>query len=79
MSDPTSEHPGTPAADQSAPTGETVVTVDAVDAVVPAVKVRPRRRLPSFVWAVPVIAALIGVWLVVQGITSQGAGHHYQL
>ncbi len=39
---------------------------------IPNVKVRQRRRLPSFVWAVPIIAALIGIWLVVHSITSQG-------
>lgn len=38
----------------------------------PGVSVRQRRRLPSFVWAVPIVAALIGIWLVVHSITSQG-------
>ncbi|GGC68997.1 PqiB family protein [Undibacterium terreum] len=38
----------------------------------PAVTIKKRRRLPSFVWAVPIIAALIGIWLVIHSITSQG-------
>ncbi|MFZ6693063.1 intermembrane transport protein PqiB [Undibacterium sp. SXout20W] len=39
---------------------------------VPGLTVRSRRRLPSVVWIVPVIAALIGLWLVIHSITSQG-------
>ena len=81
MSDTTSEHPAHPEHPDMPPAekpgaaiqaGDAVETVDAANAVVPVVKVRPRRRLPSFVWAVPVIAALIGIWLVVQSVTSQG-------
>ncbi len=39
---------------------------------IPDVTVRRPRRWPSFVWAVPIIAALIGVWLVIHSVTSQG-------
>jgi len=39
---------------------------------VPSLTVHSRRRLPSVVWIVPIIAALIGLWLVIHSITSQG-------
>ena len=61
MNDPTSENAG--GAQPAAPAPEPTV---------PDVIVRQRRRLPSFVWAVPIIAALIGIWLVIHSITSQG-------
>ncbi|MBC3917852.1 MCE family protein [Undibacterium sp. CY18W] len=85
MSDPTSEQPDASPADKATDKAidkaneaagtaadNATDTVAAVDAIVPVIKVKPRRRLPSFVWAVPVIAALIGIWLVVQSVTSQG-------
>ncbi|MFZ6647008.1 intermembrane transport protein PqiB [Undibacterium sp. TJN25] len=65
MNDPTSENAG---AGSSVP----VLPVPESAGAVPSVAVRKRRRLPSFVWAVPIIAALIGIWLVVHSITSQG-------
>ena len=67
MNDPTSENPGA-----QAPTPVPGVPVEARANALPAVSVKKRRRLPSFVWAVPIIAALIGVWLVIHSITSQG-------
>src|SRR5450830_139527 len=45
---------------------------DAHDIGIPNLTVRSRKRLPSVVWMVPVIAALIGLWLVIHSITSQG-------
>ncbi|MET3118451.1 paraquat-inducible protein B [Undibacterium sp. GrIS 1.8] len=85
MSDPTSEKPDSaggasvppaakPIASQQAANpqsgSEPAITTNSAD--IPNVKVRQRRRLPSFVWAVPIIAALIGIWLVVHSVTSQG-------
>lgn len=38
----------------------------------PALVVRPRRKYPTVVWIIPVIAALIGLWLLIHNITSRG-------
>ena len=80
MSDPTSEKldsadavnslTGGAAATHTLPPVSPQVASASTD--IPTVKARQRRRLPSFVWAVPIIAALIGIWLVVHSITSQG-------
>ncbi|MFZ6754982.1 intermembrane transport protein PqiB [Undibacterium sp. Dicai25W] len=51
---------------------DTAATPRAQAAQIPAVNVHSRRRLPSVVWIVPFIAALIGLWLVIHSITSQG-------
>lgn len=34
--------------------------------------IRPRRRRPSSVWIIPIVAALLGLWLVYDFYTSQG-------
>jgi paraquat-inducible protein B len=39
---------------------------------VPAASVKTRRRRFSLVWLVPVVAALIGGWLVVKALTEKG-------
>jgi len=39
---------------------------------VPAAPIRSRRRRFSLVWLVPVVAALIGGWLVVKALTEKG-------
>ncbi|MBC3862048.1 MCE family protein [Undibacterium jejuense] len=51
---------------------DTAATARAQAAQIPTVNVHSRRRLPSVVWIVPFIAALIGLWLVIHSITSQG-------
>ena len=66
MSDPTSENPD--GVQPAAPAQDVNVSAPAI----PEVTVRRRRSLPSFVWAVPIIAALIGIWLVIHSVTSQG-------
>jgi len=37
-----------------------------------AVAVRKRRPVPQLVWLIPIVAALIGGWLVVKGILDKG-------
>ncbi len=51
---------------------DTPASPRALAAGIPIVNVHSRRRLPSVVWIIPVIAALIGLWLVIHSITSQG-------
>ncbi len=34
---------------------------------------RPSRWLPSLIWMIPVLAALIGAWQVVSWVTNKGA------
>ena len=40
--------------------------------VAAAMITRSRRRHPSFVWLLPLVALAIGLWLVVQGIVNKG-------
>ena len=35
-------------------------------------KVRPRNLVPLLIWLIPILAAAIGVWLVVQTWVKQG-------
>ena len=39
---------------------------------VPEVVVRPRRRVPSPVWLIPLVALLVGAWLVYQSWSRRG-------
>ena len=38
----------------------------------PSLVQMPQRKYPSVIWLVPIIAAAIGLWLLVQSIVSQG-------
>ena len=37
-----------------------------------AVAVRKRRSAPQLVWLIPIVAALVGGWIVVKGILDKG-------
>ena len=64
--------PPSPEGPESSPAASTAPVHASHAASIPSLTVRSRKRLPSVVWIVPVIAALIGLWLVIHTITSQG-------
>jgi paraquat-inducible protein B len=68
MSEPDSAHaPANPPTPPEPPVGPSAPL-----AASPAVD-RPSRWLPSLIWMIPVLAALIGAWQVVSWVTNKGA------
>jgi paraquat-inducible protein B len=63
--------PATPG-EQPAPAVEPAPGPSAPLAASPAVD-RPSRWLPSLIWMIPVLAALIGAWQVISWVTNKGA------
>jgi len=45
---------------------------DPLEPTLPEPRVRPRRRGPSIVWLIPLVAAVVGAWLLYESWSSKG-------